>query len=339
LRSTVIALLLVPIIAAAALPTYMGCSSSCRSSYVEARLDREALRRFLESQLVPEVGLLRASVESYPDNVTIWIASDNLLASEALRILGSPLHLAIKMRLQLFGGGLDGLHEVLLGADIPNAIRNPAAVDLGSVYSEKFRTLFRVRYEVRNGSPMDDWYEYADLVVYRAIDKLIEGDRVGAEELFERLASMWNGRGFYDKASAAFEKSEGVRAYSTYKCALFIYLYKTLTCAGSDAVYGHSEIYAKCLDILSEAQHPVYGGLITDYTVDNNESIAPLGDVNTETTSIAVLALFSEYPCRIAAKLFSRSPDPALLLASAAAVVIAVLLPRICGVSLNKSKM
>jgi len=63
--------------------------------------------------------------------------------------------------------------------NIPDAIRNPAAVDLGSVYSEKFQTAFRVMYEVRNGSSMDDWYEYADLVVYRALNKLIEGDRVG----------------------------------------------------------------------------------------------------------------------------------------------------------------
>jgi len=105
LRSTVVALLLVPIIVAAALPTYVGCSGPCRSNHIEIRLDREALRRFLESQLIPEVSLLRASVESYPDNVTIWIASDSLLVSEALRILGSPLHLAVKMRLQLFGAG------------------------------------------------------------------------------------------------------------------------------------------------------------------------------------------------------------------------------------------
>jgi len=134
--------------------------------------------------------------------------------------------------------------------------------------------------------------------------------------------------GLYDKALAALEKSEEVRAYSTYKCALFIYLYKTLICAGSDAVYGHSEIYAKCLDVLSEAQHPVYGGLIADYTVDNDESIAPLGDVNSETTSIAVLALFGEHQCSIAARPTNRGSGSTLLLAAVVAVVTAALLPK-----------
>ncbi|MCD6372647.1 MAG: hypothetical protein J7L37_03765, partial [Thermococcus sp.] len=49
-----------------------------------------AMRAFLESQYVPEAGLLRASLSSYPDNETIWIANDNLLAVRALKLLDSP---------------------------------------------------------------------------------------------------------------------------------------------------------------------------------------------------------------------------------------------------------
>ncbi|WP_010884217.1 hypothetical protein [Pyrococcus horikoshii] len=48
------------------------------------KLNVTSLRSFLESQYVPEVGLLRAAVKSYPDNETIYIANDNLLASWAL---------------------------------------------------------------------------------------------------------------------------------------------------------------------------------------------------------------------------------------------------------------
>ncbi|MFA4641277.1 hypothetical protein [Pyrococcus kukulkanii] len=57
----------------------------------EHSVDNSAMREFLESQYVPGVGLLRASITSYPDNETIWLANDNVLAERALRLLGSPL--------------------------------------------------------------------------------------------------------------------------------------------------------------------------------------------------------------------------------------------------------
>jgi len=264
---------------------------------VNVGLDKDKLKSFLEEQVVPEVGLLRAAVEAYPDNVTIWVASDNLLAVEALKILNSRYAYVVKEKLEeYFNGGFNGLHEVLLGVDIPNEVRDSTILELGSVYSKKFGTTFIIKYEIHNGTSINDWREYADLLVYKALDALIEGDVSVAEELLRRLTSMWDGYGFYDKVVKAREEVEGVKYYSTYKCALFIYLYNALKHVNPKVIHEYNGIYSKCVNVISKAQHPVYGGIATEYIASSEEDVEMLGDVNTETTSIAILALLSDYP-------------------------------------------
>ena len=66
-------------------------NDSARDSENPVKPDPSKLRSFLESQYAPEANLLRAAVKAYPDNQTIYIANDNLLASRALISLGSPL--------------------------------------------------------------------------------------------------------------------------------------------------------------------------------------------------------------------------------------------------------
>lgn len=132
-----------------------------------------------------------------------------------------------------------------------------------------------------------DWYNYADLLVYRAPDKLLEGSRSEAEQAFLNLTNMWDGYGFRDEAY------NGV--YVVYKYALFIYLYKVLEYASLTIIHDYKYIYDKCLEIISKAQDPVYGGVYTDYKVENGEIVIQ-GDMNIETTSIIVLALYSNYP-------------------------------------------
>jgi len=46
------------------------------------------------------MGLLRAAVEAYPDSVTIWVASDNLLVVEVLKILNSRYAYVVKEKLE-----------------------------------------------------------------------------------------------------------------------------------------------------------------------------------------------------------------------------------------------
>ena len=249
-------------------------------------VDRDGLKEFLESQYVPEAGLLRAATVAYPDNTTIWIASDNLLAARALIVLGSPYGSIIEEVLyNNYSGGWDKLHEVLLGVNIPDVFREPTIIVLGNVYSRKFNVTLTIKYEYHNGSIINDWRDYADLVVYRALDKLIEGSKQEAIQLFENLIAMWDGYGFRDKAS--------INEYTTYKLALAIYLYRALKATGLN-VGQYEDIINKCYEILSRLQRSD-GGIITNYIVANGE-IIPRGDANVETTSIVALALYSNYP-------------------------------------------
>ena len=249
-------------------------------------IDKGGLREFLESQYVPEARLLRAATTAYPENTTIWIASDNLLAARALAVLGSPYAPIIETELQnKYNGGRNGQHEVLLGINIPNQFYEPVIVILGTIYSSKFNATLTVKYEYHNGTLFSNWQDYADLIVYRALDSLLEGSRPYAEELFKKFMSMWDGYGFRDGAYDG--------KYSTYKLALAIYLYRALKAAGSN-MYQYEDIISKCYEIISELQRSD-GGIITDYMVKNGD-IIPTGDANVETTSIVVLAVYSDYP-------------------------------------------
>ncbi|MEM2453188.1 MAG: hypothetical protein QW725_02225, partial [Ignisphaera sp.] len=70
---------------------------------------------FLKSQYIEEAGLLRAAVRTYPDNTTIYIANDNILAARALAILGDrDLSSRILTKLNNeYSGGFNGRIEIL----------------------------------------------------------------------------------------------------------------------------------------------------------------------------------------------------------------------------------
>lgn len=257
-------------------------------------VDRSALLSFLRSQYVPSVGLLRAAVNAHPDNVTIYIANDNILASRALAVLGDH-ELASRITSKLdseYGGGYNGRIEVLLGIDIPDRFYTPVYELIGEVEG------YRIVYEKSGGEVVEDWHKYADLLVYRALDSLLRGSRPHSEILFLNLTMMWDGYGFRDKAFSG--------VYATYKCGLFVYLYRALEASGSSVVYGQSHIKDKCIEIISAAQDPT-GGIRTDYRVVNG-SVVIEGDANVETTSIVILALYSDYPIQIAKRV--RQPSP-----------------------------
>ncbi|ASJ07552.1 hypothetical protein [Thermococcus pacificus] len=252
---------------------------------LEYPLNSSKLRSFLESQYVPEANLLRAAVKAYPDNETIYIANDNLLASRALVALGSPIGRRILENLNAnYSGGWSGKVDPLPGRPIAGfycvETRN-----LGKVYSKKFNATFEIKYEIANTScRMEDWESYADLLVYGALNELINGNESGALEIYSRLLGMWDGNGFRDRA---FDGT-----YQTYKCALFVYLYRAL---GKPKEGGN--VYSHCLNVISSLQAE-NGGIITGYWVENGK-IAPVGDTNTETTSMVVLAVYSGYPTTI----------------------------------------
>ncbi|AJC70901.1 hypothetical protein X802_00855 [Thermococcus guaymasensis DSM 11113] len=240
-----------------------------------------AMRAFLESQYVPEAGLLRASLSSYPDNETIWIANDNLLAVRALKLLGSPLWVNVSKSLARYNVSSNGRVDPLLGR-LLDGFFCPEVRTLGSVHSEKFNVTFTLKIEVANRSCiLSDWSSYADLVVYGALSDLLLGKKSEAFRLYSHLLSMWDGNGFRDKAFAG--------TYQSYKCALFVYLHRALGEPGG----GH-DVYFRCLEILSALQSE-NGGIITGYKVEK-ERIIPIGDPNTETTAMVVIGLYGDPP-------------------------------------------
>lgn len=248
-------------------------------------LDKEGLTRFLKSQYVPSIGLLRASVYTHPDNTTIYVANDNVLAARALDTLGER-ELSNKILVKLnkeYGGGFNGKIEVLFGINIPDQFYSVRYEHLGDVDG------YRIIYERPGEQIMEDWYEYADLLSYRILDKLLEGSKGIAERLFLNLTRMWDGHGFRDKAFSI----AGV--YAVYKCALFIYVYRALEFAGSNVVADYIFIKDRCIETIVQAQDRETGGIKTDYRVINGRAVFE-GDVNVETTSMVVLALCSQYP-------------------------------------------
>ena len=283
-------------------------------AHADSWLDVNGLREFLESQYVPELRLLRAATRAHPDNVTVWVASDNLLAVAALEVLGSPYAYVIKSELLMrYGGGLDGMHEVLLGIGVPGEFRAAAVLDLGCVYSVKFRANITVRYEVHSGPVVRDWRRYADLIMYRCLSHLLGGEVASAEELFREAMEMWDGWGFRD---AAFT---GV--YETYKLALAIYSYRALEAAGVD-VSEYEGIVGKCREVISKLQRSD-GGIVTGYVVKGGHVI-PSGDANVETTSIVVLALISDYPAVAGRRAASKVALSELAAASATVAALLV---------------
>jgi hypothetical protein len=242
-------------------------------------LNESALRSFLEFQYVPEAGLLRAAVTAYPDNETIYVANDNLLAARALTLLGSPLGRRIQENLEEnYSGGWNGKVDVLLGRPLKGVFCSETEV-LGEIYSQKFHSEFIVKYELANLScKMNDWREYADLLAYAAINETLNGNKTKAMQFYHSLLDMWGGNGFQDKAF------RGV--HQTYKCALFIYLHRIV-----GKTREGQKVYERCIEIISHLQAR-NGGIITGYHVESGK-IVPVGDTNTETTSIVVLALYS----------------------------------------------
>ncbi len=245
----------------------------------------DLMRSFLESQYVEDIGLLRAATTAYPDNTTIYVANDNLLASRALAVLGSPLASKVLTTLNnKYGGGWNGRTDILLGRDIPDVFYKRYKEKLGIING------YTIMYEKNDKSVIiKDWYNYADLIVYKALDNLLWGSRPQAEQLFIKLTKLWDGYGFNDTVT------RNTSVYAVYKCALFIYLYRTLEVAGSTIIYDYKDIYEKCLEIIAKAQDPTKGGIHTDYRVVDGKIVIQ-GDINTETTSIVILALYSNYP-------------------------------------------
>jgi len=184
------------------------------------------------------------------------LATDNLLASWALEDFDIPAR---------YGKVRHGLLEVLQGEVVewpPHTHQHVMVQKSGDL--EVWR-------ETRTGGEViQNWDEYADLVMLGALNYYNAG-RVGlARRTFANAMMMFNGYGFADRA-----KADGHGFYATYKLALALQIGRKLEVA----------IPREIPELLLQKQAQS-GGFHTLY-----DQGGVVGDTGTEATAFAILAL------------------------------------------------
>lgn len=219
-----------------------------------------AALEFLMNQHDPTTGLLVESTVVATN--TRWIATDNRLAVLAFSAAGREPPPGLLEALAPHAGARHGVIEVLQGDIMDDPIRTAEAI---TVTESPL-----VKLEQRTGLVMEDWEEYADLLLYAALDAANRDDMALASARYAAAMAMFDGAGFDDLAFRAESR------YATYKNALAIIVGQRL------GLPVRQDVLAALL-----ASQAASGGFITRYdrarTTDD--------DANTETTALAVLAL------------------------------------------------
>jgi len=239
---------------------------------------------FLKNLYNPSLGLVRST----PSSTIYFIANDNILAERALLACDPTISQAINQSISsCCDSGYDGMHEALLGIEIPLPIHNPTIFTIANSTDGKlFRNVtsataggnYTVLWEVHNATGTFPDCTYADVTTYTALELKRRGNITGAEHQMECLNTMFDGHGMVDEAYKAGSESEhGI--YQTFKLALHIYALQKVSCSLS---YREEEI-------LFRMQGPD-GGFHTGY--DQAGTYAGTQE-NTETTSIAIIAISS----------------------------------------------
>jgi hypothetical protein len=128
---------------------------------------------------------------------------------------------------------------------------------------------------IRDGHVINNWDQYADLLLYASLSCHWTGNDSEATGYLNDAARMWNStaQGIQD---IAFKGT-----YDTYKLALLLYTAEVL---GEKLPFE-----AQLVNRIYMQQNQTSGGIITDYTANGST----VGDSNTETTSIAIVALLT----------------------------------------------
>lgn len=259
---------------------------SPQSSQSESLTMVEKAVDFLLSQFNETLGLCREAPIAAPN--TYWLVSDNLWASKALEMANesglsnaaqagataraintSLTKLATHYKLPTENGlPISHAHEAVIGD-----------IALPPYKTTTNCTLYRDDYVLNttmlNGTVMPDWTKYEDLLLYAALSYHWQGNDSAAAAYYNDASNMWNNTavGFQDIVA------NGTGLYSTYKLALFLYTSKVLGESPSFEPELVERIYAQ--------QRESDGGIVTDYYANGTS----VGDANTETTAIVIIAL------------------------------------------------
>ncbi len=249
---------------------------------------RALMEEFLAS-MTTCTGLLRATPHTgYPDHSRAYTASDGIVALPVLSVSSPELAVALVEALWRYGYYNNGIHTSLVGGSSANYTLNTSDILLAEAPEcgvDIYATVAR--------NETLAWRGFADRIVYAIINRTLKGSLEEAEKLFEEtLLGLWDGYGFND--SAAKNRSR----YDTYKVALAIYAYRMLGALNPEFAAKYRGLAEIWVEILARAQDP-HGGLLTDYWVEKGELVFG-GACNVETTAMAYLALYTNYPLLLA---------------------------------------
>jgi len=238
------------------------------------------MESFLLAGYDPNIGLVRESPHDNPN--LYWLYSDNYLASLALEKAQPNIADNITQSIASYQAicqiGDSAKWKVLSGQVVDEAV---FAMNVNLSNCTKIDGN-EVRSEVTNTNPaiyMNDWQDYADLLLLASINEFNLGNSSEAQNLFAKAQDMFDGTGFQDKAYTNQD-------YSTYKLALYLIAAEKL----GIAIPAKTEIVDRILSLQdNDLTSSGYGGVYTDY--DSNGEKLLGSDTNTETTSLVLLAL------------------------------------------------
>jgi len=270
----------------------LGGSSHSTESTSLAWVEK-AIDFLVHIQFNQSLGLCRESPNFAPN--VYWLVSDNLWAWKALKMANESglsnaaeagevaektkaklVELAVQYGLPRDADGLPQsyVHEAVIGR-----------LALPPYRTETNCTLYKDDYVLNitmlNGTIMNDWAQYADLLLYAALSCHWQGNDTEALGYYRNVVAMWNeaDRGLQDKTVNG--------TYDTYKLALLLY---------TSRVLGKSLVFeSKLVKRIYAQQRESDGGIVTNYNADGT----PYGDANTETTSIAIIALLTPPRARL----------------------------------------
>ncbi|QPG48604.1 hypothetical protein AB1303_14870 [Saccharolobus solfataricus] len=207
--------------------------------------------------------------KEYPYSDTYFVESDNLLASIALKYLNLsyPVFNNIKDNLTL------SPYLVLMN------IHNFSWIFRNPINDEIWKNIYITNFTNTSRGYLS-WYEFADLAFLYSIYLMENGNSTAMQIFSIAMKNFWNGYGFVDEAF----KGE----YSSYKLALAIIAWKYIYAYNKTFALKYSNDIEEMYKIASHLQSAI-GGYFTCYMVING-TIIPQGNVNTETTSLFVIA-------------------------------------------------
>jgi hypothetical protein len=213
-------------------------------------------------ELTPSYGCVRES--PVVENSTCY-TSTNLLAEYVLRNLCNNKVLADKVRafLNTYPADFYDYYQILFSKQFSLPFTTVEHVNVATING------ITIKHVKRTDKVMYDYDQYANLVALKALYHVMHGQSENAVAELSKLNSLFDGRGFKDKAYQASQ------IYETYKLALAVIAYKSL------GKTSEAEGYSKVL----------YS--IKPFTTLYTANYTGVGDLNLETACLTAIALYS----------------------------------------------